>query len=320
MDNTSKKRIDLVIAELNKKYGAGTISRLKDFANLNLPSLSSGIHFLDWSISGIGKGFPRGGIVELYGLPSSGKSLISAITVAQTQRKGGDCVWIDCENAFDPEFASKLGVDINKIIISQSSIGEPTLDLICKLLEAQPDLVVIDSVASMVPLADMEKPFDEPVMATRARLMSRGLAKITALNKRTLIIFINQLRSNIGMYGAPSVTTGGRALGHYTSVRLEIKTGDFIEENKQRIGQIVKFRVTKNKVGPPWKEGFFEFYYDGRIEQMSGLIALAIMQGKVVPAGAWFEYGGKKVQGKDGLAELLKTDVKLFEQLLKDLS
>jgi len=255
----------------------------------------------------------------LYGLPSGGKSLISAITVASAQKRGEECIWIDAENAFDPEFAKRLGVDVEKLIVSQSSVGEPTMDIICKLLEGNPAIIVVDSVASMVPMDDMEKSFEENTMATRARLMSKGVAKINVLNKDTIIIFINQLRSNIGMYGAPSVTTGGRALGHYASVRIEVKTGDFIEENKQRIGQIVKFRVTKNKVGPPWKEGFFEFYYDGHIDKENELVSMALVSGKLKFSGAWSEIAGEKFQGRKALEIMLRTDKEFLEKFMKEM-
>ena len=311
--------LNLILAQINKDYGPNTINRLKDSKILSLSYISSGLHFLDYCISGLGNGFPRGKIVELYGLPSGGKSLISAITVASAQRAKLDCVWIDAENAFDPAFAKKIGVDVDRLIVSQSSVGEPTMDIVCKLLQANPGIIVVDSVASMVPMDDMEKSFTESTMATRARLMSRGVAKINAMNQNTLVIFINQLRNNIGMYGGPSVTTGGRALGHYASVRIEVKQGDFIEKSKERIGQTVKFRVTKNKVGPPWKEGYFKFYYDGHIDKEDELVSLAILTNKIKPSGSWFEIAGKKLQGREVLEETLRTDNEFLTKFMKEI-
>ena len=316
-------KLDTIIAELNKKFGIGTINRHRDTPVVKADFLPTGSIFLDWCITGVGKGIPRGRIIELYGLPSGGKSLICQMIVAEVQKLGEDCVWIDAENAFDPEFAKTLGVDIDKLIISQSSIGEPTIDLVCSLLAGEPAVIVVDSVASMVPMDDMEKSLMDPTMATRARLMSRGVAKINALNKNTLVIFINQLRSDIGGYarfGTPTTTTGGRALGHYASVRIEVKRGEILEVDKQKIGQVVKFRISKNKVGPPFKEGYFNFYYDGRIDKVDQIASLAFFEKKVILSGAWYEFGGKKFQGKESFVAALTEDEEYMKLLEKELS
>lgn len=309
------KKIDKLILELNRKYGEGTINRVADIKTLNIEYIPTGSYFLDLSI---GKGYPKGKIIELYGIPSSGKSLLSNFTVAEVQKLGGECVWIDAEGAYDPEFAAKLGVNVDKLIVSQSSFGEPTIDLVARLLKVEPALVVIDSVAAMIPKQDLEEPMDQPVMATRARMMSRGLAKLNALNKKTIIIFINQLRTVLGGYRTTSITPGGRALGHFASVRVEVSRGEFLKDSdKKPIGQVVKFRVTKNKVGPPWKDGYFKFYYEGFIDNIDELISVALMQGKIKPSGAWYELFGKKVQGREGLDDLLSKDNKIFEKLKK---
>jgi recombination protein RecA len=309
-------KLDILIAEINKKYGENVISRYGSFERPNGVNFTpSGSIFLDYCI---GKGFPTGKIVELYGVPSSGKSLISQLTVGEAQKRGGECIWIDAENSFDPGFAEKLGVDIKKLVISQSSIGEPTLELIKKLLSVNPAIIVVDSVAAMVPIMDMEKPLEDAVVAPRARLMSRGLAQINALNRTTLIIFINQLRTDIGGYsptGTASTTTGGRALGHFASVRVEVKRGEWIEEEKVKLGHVVKFRVVKNRVGPPMREGYFKFYYDGKIDRIDEIVSLGLMSKKLDTSGSWIQFDGKKWQGRDSFTEAVKKDTELFTKL-----
>lgn len=253
-----------VLAEINKQYGANTIGTVNNMENVMVTRISTGIPTLDTALGG---GFPVGRMIELYGIPSSGKSLISLSTIKQAQDKGLDCIYIDCEDSFDPEFAKAFGVDMDKLALAQVSVGEDTLDLIVKLLKAEPGLIVIDSVAAMVTRAEMEEDFDQQFMAIKARLLSRGLAKINALNKKTMLLFINQLRSTMQMYGAPTTTTGGRALGHYASIRMEVKQGDKLTvDNKKTgdvLGQTVQFKITKNKTAPPYKYGAFKFWYDG---------------------------------------------------------
>jgi len=263
-----KPTLNRVIAEINKKYGENIIGRISDMENVTTERISSGIPSLDTALGG---GLPFKRIVELYGIPSGGKSLMAMRFIKQAQEKGLDCIYIDAEGSFDIVFAEQLGVDPKKLVIAQSAVGEDTLELVCKLLPTEPGVIVVDSVAAMITQAEMEQPLEQQFMAPKARLMSRGLAKINTLNKKTLIIFINQLRSTMAMYGPPTTTTGGRALGHYASIRVEVKKGDLIyEEDKKSnpvIGQIVSFYVTKNKTAPPFRLGSFKFFYDGsRIE------------------------------------------------------
>lgn len=263
-----KPTLNRVIAEINKKYGENIIGRISDMENVTTERISSGIPSLDTALGG---GLPFKRIVELYGIPSGGKSLMAMRFVKQAQEKGLDCIYIDAEGSFDIVFAEQLGVDPKKLVIAQSAVGEDTLELVCKLLPTEPGVIVVDSVAAMITQAEMEQPLEQQFMAPKARLMSRGLAKINTLNKKTLIIFINQLRSTMAMYGPPTTTTGGRALGHYASIRVEVKKGDLIyEEDKKTnpvIGQIVSFYVTKNKTAPPFRLGSFKFFYEGsRIE------------------------------------------------------
>jgi len=313
-------KLDTIIAELNKDLGDGTINRYKNAPSLEYDYISTGVPFLDWCITGVGKGIPQGRMVEFYGIPSGGKSLISQLIVAQAQKAGGECVWIDAENAFDPVFARLLGVDVDKLVISQLSIGESVMDMMRRLLAAKPAVIVVDSVASLVPEVELEKTLSDALMAPKARLMSRGLPLLNAENHHTIMIFINQLRSSMNMYGPATVTTGGRALTHYASLRIEVQRGDFLEEGKAKIGQVVKFRVTKNKCGPPFKEGFFNFYYDGRIDLAGQLVALGILTNKIKQAGPWYECGEFRFMGKEAFIEAVSQDKAFQEKLLKELA
>lgn len=268
VEEKTKPSLARVIAEINKKYGENIIGRIPDMPTIETTRISTGIPQLDTAIGG---GFPTRRIIELYGVPSSGKSLISMLLIKKAQEAGLECVYVDVEDAFDPKFAEKLGVDVKKLVVAQSSVGEDTLELVCKLLDAEPGVIVIDSVAAMITQSEMDESFDQQFMAPKARLMSRALAKINTLNKQTLIVFINQLRSTMAMYGPATTTTGGRALGHYASIRVEVKKTEQIHLDDKKtaevIGQVVGFNITKNKTAPPFKVGSFKFFYDDcRIE------------------------------------------------------
>lgn len=267
-ESTEEKTPSLarIIAEINKKAGETVIGRATDMP-LNIGRLSTGVPQLDKALGG---GLPKGKIVEFYGQPSAGKSLISLLTIAQAQKEGLDCVYLDCEDTFDSVWAEKLGVDTKKLHLSQSSVGEDTLGTIVKLLKAKPGVIVVDSVAAMITRAELEEDVDKAFMAPKARLMSKALSIINSQNKETTIIFINQLRATMAMYGPAFTTTGGNALKFYSSVRVEIKIDSekLHEDDKKTkaiIGQIVKFNVTKNKTAPPFQVGSFKLYYDGHI-------------------------------------------------------
>lgn len=315
----AKNNLQVVINSINKKAGENVIGFLKDMKPLTIERLSSGSIMLDYCLGG---GFPKGRIVELYGPFASGKGLISLFTIASAQKKNLSCIWMDSENAWDPDFSAKCGVDINKLIISQSSKGEETIDIVCKLLEAEPDIIIIDSVAAMIPKPDLEEPLEQAVMATRARLMSRGLAKLNTLNKNTLIIFINQIRSSMTQYGPKYSTPGGYALGHYASVRVEVNKGELIRDsqNKEKVlGQVVKFRVTKNKVGTPFKEGYFNFFYDSyKPDNVDEIITLGLLTEKIKSSGGYFELDGQTIHGKEELKKALIDNESLFEKLKKE--
>lgn len=315
-NNHQLYNLQTIIAEINKKYGNNTIGFIKDMKPMKVERLSSGSIMLDYCLNG---GFPRGRVVELYGPYSSGKGLISFFTIAEAQRNGLQCVWIDAENVWDPEFANRCGVNIDKLILSQSSVGETTIDLVGELLKAKPDIIAIDSVAAMIPKKDLEEPLDQAVMATRARLMSRGLAKLNTLNKDTLIIFINQIRSTLTPYGPKYFTPGGYALGHYASIRVEVNRGELLRDKEKTFGQVVKFRVTKNKSGAPFRTGYFKFLYDDcGIDKIDEIITLGLLLGKIKIRAAYFDLLGKSFHGRQELERAL-IDNEFFNLAKKEI-
>lgn len=255
--------LNRIIAEINKKAGENIIGRFIDMPNLQMERLPTGIPQLDTVLGG---GLPAGKIVELFGRESTGKSLISMFVIKEAQKAGKQCIYLDVEDTFDVEWAKRLGVNTDELVISQSAIGEDTLELLIKLLEAEPAVIVVDSVAAMVTRAELEENVEKAFMAPKARLMSKALAKINALNKKTLIIFINQLRATMAMYGPQFTTPGGNSLRHYASVRLEVKKTEELREDGKKttpvIGQVVGFKTTKNKTATPQQVGSFKFFYE----------------------------------------------------------
>ena len=263
--NPSLKRI---MAEINKKAGENILGFVTDMPNLAIQRISTGVPVLDVKLGG---GLPRGRIIELYGQPSAGKSLISLLTIREAQKQGLECVYLDCEDSFDAEWAKGLGVDTDKLILGQSSVGEDTLELLIKLLAGNPGIIVVDSVAAMVSRAEMEEDIDKAFMAIKARLMSKALRMILPQVQDTIIIFINQLRATLTMYGPQFTTPGGNALKYASSIRIEVKKTEDIhledKKTKEIIGQVVGFKVTKNKTSTPQQIGAFKFFYaDSRIE------------------------------------------------------
>lgn len=262
--------LNRIIAQINKAAGETVIGRLGDMQNLATKRYPTGVKRLDDALGG---GFPSGRMVELYGLPSSGKSLIASMVIANAQKEGGECVYVDAEGSFDPSFARKLGVDTDKLALVQMGIGEDIIDTIIQVLRSRPAVIVIDSVGAMITRDEFVESVEKVFMAPKARLMSRGLPKITAANKGTLIIFINQLRQIITTWGGGGTTTpGGMALGFYASVRVLVKKDrEMLYEGPKTghdpIGQIVQFNITKSKVSVPHQTGSFKFYFNGRIQQ-----------------------------------------------------
>jgi len=258
--------LNRIIAEVNKKAGENIIGRVPTLSTLEVERISTGVKKVDVILGG---GWPVRRIVELYGQPSAGKSLLSLLTIAEAQKQGKECVYIDVEDSFDMEWAKTLGVDVDKLVIAQVAIGEDVLDLVIKLLEARPAIIVIDSVAGMVSQAEMDNTVGKVLMAPRARMMSKGLSMINALNQNTVLIFINQLRATMAMYGEHHVTPGGSALKFYSSVRVEVKATEKIRRDDKKttevVGQVVGVKITKNKVAPPFQEASFKLMYTGEI-------------------------------------------------------
>ena len=265
------KNLNMIIAAINKKAGDRVIGKYGDWGNLDIERMKTGVGVLDDALGG---GFPVGRVIELYGPSSGGKSLISMLTIAQAQKEGKQCIYFDVEDSFSPEFAMMLGVDVDKLYVVNLGIGEHIMDLICKLLEAHPALIVVDSIAAMVPMDILDNSLEKQTMTLKARLMSKALQKITALNKnsRVTIIFINQIIATMAMYGPKTTTPGGNALKFYSSLRLMVKKGEKLHEDDKKtkpiVGQTVNFQVTKNKTAPPFKVNAFKFWYaDGTIEE-----------------------------------------------------
>lgn len=262
--------LNRIMAQINKKAGETVIGRLGDMKNVVTKRYQTGVKKLDDALGG---GFPAGRMVELYGLPSSGKSLIASLVIANAQKDGGECVFVDAEGSFDPDFAKKLGVDTDKLALIQMGIGEDIIDTVIQVLRSEPAVIVIDSVGAMVTRDEFVESVEKVFMAPKARLMSKGLPKMTVANKGTLIIFINQLRQIITTWGGGGTTTpGGMALGFYSSVRVQIKRDkDLLYEGPKTghdpVGQQITFNITKSKVSVPHQTGSFKFYFDGRIVQ-----------------------------------------------------
>jgi len=263
-EQVEKPSLKRVQAEINRKFGTGTMGVLSQMKDMEVTRIPVGIESLDTTLGG---GWPLGRMVELYGFPSSGKSLICLKTIASAQKAGLECIYIDAEQSFDPLFAKANGVDVDKLQIVQTSLGEDIFEIMYKLLAAEPGVIVIDSVASLITKAEFEESIEQQFMAVKARMMSRGLPKLNQLNKKTLILFINQIRSTMVMYGAPTTTPGGQALKFFSSIRMEVKqpsekvTVDG-KKTSEIIGQNVQFRTTKNKTFTPFQQGQFKFYYE----------------------------------------------------------
>lgn len=265
-----KPSLQSILQGVNRKMGPGTVGIASKMPELEISRIPVSCANLDAALGG---GLPIGRMVELFGPEHAGKSLISLLTIKQAQELGLECVYIDVENSFDPIWAKALGVDVDKLSITRMGIAEDIVDTVAKILEAEPGVIVIDSVAAMVPRTEMEIGADDQTMAVRARIMSRATAKLTVLNKKTLIIWCNQIRSSLALYGAPTVTPGGNGLKHFASVRIEIKRdSSLITESGKRtdqnvIGQVVNWKIVKNKTSIPFKFGSFRYYYDGHIEE-----------------------------------------------------
>ena len=313
------KALKAVQLDINKEYGDGSIMRLGGTANLDVEAISTGCLSLDMAL-GVG-GVPKGRIIEVFGPESSGKTTLALHIVAECQKNGGKAAFIDAENALDPEYAKNLGCNADDLLVSQPDSGEQALDILQKLLEtAALDVIVIDSVAALVPKAELDGQIGDVTVGLQARLMSQALRKLSGpINKsRTCVVFINQIREKIGvMFGSPETTPGGRALKFYSSVRLDIRRIAAIKEGTDMTGNRTRVKVVKNKVAPPFKMTEFDIMYGKGISYAGDLLDLALQGGVVEKMGSWFSYKGDKIaQGREKVKTLLETDGKLMKSVL----
>ncbi len=314
--------LDTAIKQLEKQFGKGAVMRLGENKHMSVEHISTGSLSLDVAL-GIG-GLPRGRIVEIYGPESSGKTTLSLHCIAEGQKNGGNVAFIDVEHALDPVYAEALGVNINELLVAQPDTGEDALEIAEGLIRSGAiDVIVIDSVAALVPKAEIEGEMGDSHVGLHARLMSQALRKLAgAINKSNCVaIFINQLREKVGVvYGNPEVTTGGRALKFYSSVRIEIRKGEAIKVNGEIIGNHTKAKVVKNKIAPPFKTAEGDIMYGEGISREGELLDLAVAAEIVQKSGAWFSYKTQRLgQGRDKVKELLRTDKELAKQIEDEL-
>ncbi|MDF1612472.1 recombinase RecA [Stygiobacter electus] len=311
------KILEDTITNLEKQYGKGTIMKLGDGVVTQVEAIPTGSLSLDYAL-GIG-GVPRGRIVEIYGPESSGKTTLCLHIIAEAQKLGGLAAFIDAEHALDVNYAKRLGVDTTNLLLSQPDFGEQALEIVDTLIRSNAlDIIVVDSVAALVPRSEIEGDMGDPQMAMQARLMSQALRKITgAISKsKTCVIFINQLRSKIGvMFGNPETTTGGNALKFYASVRLDIRRVAAIKDGNNVVGNRTKVKIAKSKVAPPFKEVEFDILYNEGISKAGDIIDLAVEQGILKKSGAWFTYKEDRFQGREQLKQKMMEEPKLLESL-----
>ncbi|MDD7339952.1 MAG: recombinase RecA [Eubacteriales bacterium] len=325
--NEKEKALNEALKKIEKDFGKGSIMRLGDHAKLNIESIPTGCLSLDMAL-GIG-GIPKGRIIEIYGPESSGKTTLTLHVIAECQKKGGTAAFIDAEHALDPQYARNLGVDIDKLIVSQPDNGEQGLDIAEALVRSGAvDLVVVDSVAALVPKTEIEGAMGDATIGLQARLMSQAMRKLSGVISKTnsTVIFINQLREKIGiMFGSPETTTGGKALKFYSSVRLDIRKFDVIKQKEETaagkkedviVGNRVRVKVVKNKVAPPFKVVEFDIMYGTGISKEGDILDVAVDRGIVEKAGAWFSYNGEKLgQGRENVKQLFKEKPELMEEI-----
>jgi recombination protein RecA len=313
------KALDLALAQIEKQFGKGSIMRLgQEASRVAVDVISTGCLTLDLAM-GVG-GLPRGRVVEIYGQESSGKTTVALHAIAQAQKNGGVAAFIDVEHALDPTYASRLGVNLDDLLISQPDTGEQALEIAEALVRSGAvDIVVVDSVAALVPRAEIEGEMGDAHVGLQARLMSQALRKLTgAISKsRTVCVFINQLREKVGiMFGNPETTPGGRALKFYASIRLEVRRIDSLKNGNEVVGNRTRVKVVKNKVAPPFKQAEFDILYGEGISREGSILDLAVDMGMVQKSGAWYAYGDTRLgQGRENTREYLKANPDLADEL-----
>lgn len=318
INEEKNKALKLAIDKIEKDFGKGSIMKLGDRPAVSVEVIPTGALSLDIAL-GIG-GIPRGRVIEIYGPESSGKTTLAQHVVAECQKKGGIAAFIDAEHALDPEYARNLGVNVDELLISQPDTGEQALEIAEELVRSSAvDVVVIDSVAALVPKDEIEGAMEDKQMGLQARLMSKALRKLTGIvgKTNTTVIFINQLRQKIGvMYGNPETTTGGNALKYYASVRLDIRRIDSLKKDDQDIGNRVRVKIAKNKVAPPFRMAEFDIIYGKGICRLGSILDVAVNLDIVKKAGAWFSYNEEKLgQGRDKSKEFLEANPNILEEI-----
>ncbi len=319
MDDNKRKALSAALSQIEKQFGKGSVMRMGDASAVrDIQAISTGSLGLDVAL-GIG-GLPRGRIVEIYGPESSGKTTLTLQVVAEAQKMGGTCAFVDAEHALDPVYAEKLGVNVDDLLVSQPDTGEQALEITDMLVRSGAvDVVIVDSVAALTPKAEIEGEMGDSHVGLQARLMSQALRKLTANIKRsnTLVIFINQIRMKIGvMFGNPETTTGGNALKFYSSVRLDIRRIGAIKKADEVVGSETRVKVVKNKVAPPFRQCEFDILYGEGISREGEIIDLGVKQGVVDKSGAWYSYNGNRIgQGKDNVRQFLKENPELAHEI-----
>ncbi len=317
-DTQKKQALDRALAQIDKAFGKGSIMRLDEDAYNSIPGISTGALSLDLALGG--KGIPRGRIVEIFGPESSGKTTLALTVLAHAQKEGGVAAFIDAEHALDPSWARKIGVNVDDLLVSQPDMGEQALE-ICELLVRSNavDVIVVDSVAALIPRAEIEGEMGDTVVGLQARLMSQAMRKLTGVIARSncTVIFINQIREKIGvMFGSPETTPGGRALKFYSSVRLDIRRTGTIKVGDEAVGNHVRVRVVKNKVAPPFRQSEFDIMFKEGISITGDLIDMAVEDKVVDKSGAWYSYGDARLgQGRENAKDFLRENPDLFQEI-----
>ncbi|WP_028240545.1 recombinase RecA [Stutzerimonas azotifigens] len=324
MDENKKRALAAALGQIERQFGKGAVMRMGDHDRPAIPAISTGSLGLDIAL-GIG-GLPKGRIVEIYGPESSGKTTMTLSVIAEAQKLGATCAFVDAEHALDPDYAGKLGVNVDDLLVSQPDTGEQALEITDMLVRSNAvDVIIVDSVAALVPKAEIEGEMGDAHVGLQARLMSQALRKITGniKNANCLVIFINQIRMKIGvMFGSPETTTGGNALKFYASVRLDIRRTGAVKEGDEVVGSETRVKVVKNKVAPPFRQAEFQILYGKGIYRNGEIIDLGVQQGLVEKSGAWYSYQGNKIgQGKANAAKYLEDNpevARTIEQQIRD--
>ncbi|MBQ7880726.1 MAG: recombinase RecA [Clostridia bacterium] len=321
MDREEKQKVlNQVILQIEKQFGKGSIIKMDEEARTDIEVISTGCLTLDYAL-GVG-GLPRGRIIEIYGPESSGKTTVALHVIAEAQKLGGVAAFIDAEHALDPNYASKLGVDINNLYVSQPDTGEQALEITEQLVRSGGvDIVVVDSVAALTPKAEIDGEMGDSFIGLQARLMSQALRKLTSgiSKSNTLVIFINQLREKVGvMFGSPETTPGGKALKFYSSVRLDVRKVETLKSGQDMVGSRTRVKVVKNKVAPPFKQAEFDIMYGEGISMLGCLLDMALEFNIIEKSGSWFSYNGNKVgQGRDNVIAYLRNTPELADEIEK---